>query len=347
MNQGSETRVPKPSPDSVGEPMLEALGISNEAELLYRELLREPGQSLSRLARSLKFTPAKASRLVASLEDKGLVSRVPGRQRDLLAAPPGVAIEALVRGRQQEFERIRVEASSALEEFRRQGSSTDTSAMVELVEGPEAIYQRFLQVERAAREQVVVFDRPPYAKFGVNDPELELLGQGVRFRVLYDRQAIEYPGQLDTVRRFTAAGEEARVIDHLPMKLIIADRRLGIVPLFVNDPAARQLRVHEALLVHSSALLDSLADSFETLWQRGVPIPAPGQIEQATGSYGISAEDEKVLTYLAAGLKDEVIARRLGIAPRTAQRRVARLMDLLGAETRFQAGLQAAKLGWL
>jgi DNA-binding NarL/FixJ family response regulator len=78
-----------------------------------------------------------------------------------------------------------------------------------------------------------------------------------------------------------------------------------------------------------------------------VPIRRTGQIEEAAGGIGLSAEDETILTYLAAGLKDEVIARRLGIAPRTAQRRVARLMDLLGAETRFQAGLHATKMGWL
>ena len=54
-----------------------------------------------------------------------------------------------------------------------------------------------------------------------------------------------------------------------------------------------------------------------------------------------------LLGLLAAGLTDEAIGRQLGWHPRTVQRHVRRLMTELGAQTRFQAGLQAARRGWL
>lgn len=46
---------------------------------------------------------------------------------------------------------------------------------------------------------------------------------------------------------------------------------------------------------------------------------------------------------LAAGMKDEVMARELGVSVRTLSRRIALLMDEMGARTRFQVGMQAAK----
>ncbi len=46
-------------------------------------------------------------------------------------------------------------------------------------------------------------------------------------------------------------------------------------------------------------------------------------------------------------MKDEAIARQLDMGARTLQRRVAHLLGLLGAETRFQAGIQASRLGWI
>jgi hypothetical protein len=42
---------------------------------------------------------------------------------------------------------------------------------------------------------------------------------------------------------------------------------------------------------------------------------------------------------LAERLKDEAIARQLGVSPHTVRRRIAALCTRLGVTTRFQAGL--------
>jgi DNA-binding NarL/FixJ family response regulator len=52
-----------------------------------------------------------------------------------------------------------------------------------------------------------------------------------------------------------------------------------------------------------------------------------------------------VLELLQLGMKDETIARQLGVSLRTVRRRIAALMDDLGVDTRFQAGLEAARRG--
>ncbi|MBO0810414.1 MAG: response regulator transcription factor [Microlunatus sp.] len=53
----------------------------------------------------------------------------------------------------------------------------------------------------------------------------------------------------------------------------------------------------------------------------------------------------QVLDLLGQGVKDESAARALGLGVRTYRRRVADLMDALGAESRFQAGVRARELG--
>ena len=72
----------------------------------------------------------------------------------------------------------------------------------------------------------------------------------------------------------------------------------------------------------------SLRTRTRCLWNRETPLPA-------------------ILTLLAAGASDATIARQSGISQRTVERRVRALMDQLGAGTRFQAGVQAARRGWL
>jgi DNA-binding NarL/FixJ family response regulator len=54
-----------------------------------------------------------------------------------------------------------------------------------------------------------------------------------------------------------------------------------------------------------------------------------------------------LLALLLAGLKDDAIARQLGLSTRTMRRRMKHLLDLLGADNRFQAGVQATRRGWI
>lgn len=63
---------------------------------------------------------------------------------------------------------------------------------------------------------------------------------------------------------------------------------------------------------------------------------------------GRPSEDQlELLGLLAEGLKDEAIARRLGVHVHTARRRITRLLHDLDADTRFQAGARATLRGWL
>ena len=46
-------------------------------------------------------------------------------------------------------------------------------------------------------------------------------------------------------------------------------------------------------------------------------------------------------------MTDDAVARHLSVSLRTVQRQTRTMMDRLGAQTRFQAGIQARNRGWL
>jgi DNA-binding NarL/FixJ family response regulator len=54
-----------------------------------------------------------------------------------------------------------------------------------------------------------------------------------------------------------------------------------------------------------------------------------------------------ILEQLAMGTTDMTASRRLHISPRTYSRRVATLLEILGANTRFQGGIEVVRLGIL
>jgi DNA-binding CsgD family transcriptional regulator len=211
--------------------------------------------------------------------------------------------------------------------------------VVEVVTTREATLRRWEQLQRSARHEVRSFDRPPYVMNADNQVEREMLAAGVAYRAVYDRGGFAVPGRPARIRAMIAAGEQARLSENVPVKLFIADNRLGLIPLEVAGSA------DASLLIHASSMLDTLIALFDLVWERAIPIHADGEVS-APGQ-GPGDDESALLGLLAAGLTDGAIARHLGTHPRTVQRRVRDLLDRLGAGTRFQAGIQAARRGWL
>ncbi len=162
------------------------------------------------------------------------------------------------------------------------------------------------------------------------------MAAGVAYRVLYHRAVYDDADLFAGMTRMIEHGEDARVLADHPVKLLIGDDRTA---LLVPEP--ERLGVEGSLVVHASGLLAALTGLFETLWTLGVPVSS------TTPAGQLSEKDRKIITLMAAGLTDEAIARRLTLSRRTVVRRIAALLDRLGATTRFQAGVQAANRGWL
>ena len=321
---------------------LEHIGVDGEAERVYVRLIDTSGATLDEIARLTPMPRQRASAVCARLEALGLVSRSTGRPTRYVPASPDVAIESLVRRRSEGLERARLSAISLLERYRRgMRSSTRIDEFVEVIAGGDAIAQRFRQLQSAVEREIRVFDKPPYVLAPeANEPsELELLRRGVVARVVYDTSAL-MPDQLRNIQHLMAQGEQARTMSDVPIKLVIADRRVGLVPLRPQDPG-----LEGRLVVHESPLLDALIMLFDTLWERAMPlrgrVAGPSVQPQ---SRTIADEDRTLLMLLTAGLKDEAIAQRLGVTERTVARRMQRLFHTIGAQTRFQAGLKAAEL---
>ncbi|MFC5216347.1 helix-turn-helix transcriptional regulator [Streptomyces coerulescens] len=98
-----------------------------------------------------------------------------------------------------------------------------------------------------------------------------------------------------------------------------------------------------ASLIRAPEFLHTLNSLYETVW--GQAVPAQERIVFASPERAQLAR--QVLGALRAGVTDEVAARELTVSVRTYRRHVAEIMALLGANSRFQAGVRAAELGLL
>ncbi|UPK76191.1 winged helix-turn-helix transcriptional regulator [Nocardioidaceae bacterium SCSIO 66511] len=309
------------------------MGVSSEDESTYRALLRHPQCTVRDLAERIGRSSDLVRRSAGRLEELGLLSRTPDHPARLVPTRPDVAVEVLIAARRADLDRTQAAARELLDEMTVPDEYRPES-LLEVLTGQDAIAARFAQLVQATERELLVLDRPPYASgAGESQPRvLGLLGDGVTVRGIYAPDSLQVPGAVDDAYDAAQAGEQSRVHPAVPMKLAVADRSVALLPLAVDR------MVDSALVVRRSALLDALVQMFFLLWDQGVPV---------TTEPDASDLDRRLLTMLAAGMKDDSIARQLDISSRTVGRRVAELMERIGARTRFEAGVHAQRRGLL
>ncbi|MFL6073295.1 MAG: LuxR C-terminal-related transcriptional regulator [Mycobacteriales bacterium] len=323
--------------------MLGVLGLSAADQELYESVVAA-GQPVT--PADLAGDRARVVAGLARLERLGLVVALPGgpAHRWTAVAPDG-ALEALIAAQRRALRQTRSRQARLAARYRG-AADTDPADLVEVIHGREAAQRASDRLQRRARREIRVFDAPPYVTQPTdrNPTEHDTLRRGIRHRVLYDRRGVAVPGRLEHLAASVAAGEEARITD-VPMKLVLSDEPLALVPLRLNPTD-----LESWLVVHDPVLLEALSALFEMYWERAVPLrvgPGPGGTVQQVAHDEPTPTERDLLSLLVAGLTDEAIADNLGLHPRTVRRRLRALMTRLDAATRFQAGYQAVQRGWL
>ncbi|MFJ5723103.1 LuxR family transcriptional regulator [Streptomyces sp. NPDC093149] len=318
---------------------LRLLGIGQAAVQVYLALLELAPAPLSAIGTVTGLGGAELVTAYDALVDAGLASAAEEGGDVVAPVPPAAGLEILARHRAAEVEESRITVGGAFESFRRQRLAAYNDNLVEVVTG-DAIGHRIRQAWTSAREQIRQFESPPYFPLpGATDDALATLARGVTQRVVYSRESLEHPGHLkEVIEPCIKAGEQARVVPSVPVKLVIIDEAYALVSLSIKEAD-----VHNTMLVvQPCGLLSALVALFEQSWQSALPFHG-----RTTRPGGLPPADRRVLWLLAGGASDDVIAREMGISRRTLYRRLQILMARLGAENRFQLALQAQRSGWL
>ncbi|MFJ3336432.1 helix-turn-helix domain-containing protein [Streptomyces sp. NPDC086766] len=323
--------------------MLAAIGLDETHESAYRALVSMGAAEVPDLARRLMLGEHDTERALRRLERHGLAAQSSARPGRWVAAPPGVALGALLTQQRHELEKAELAAALLAEEYRAGAAEPAVHDLVEVVTGASAVAQRFLQLQLGATEEVcaLVTGNPVVVSGSENEAEKQAAARGVRYRVVVERAVLDRPGGIAELTAALSRDERVRVRDEVPTKLVVADRTLAMVPLTSHaaEPAA--------LVVHASGLLELLYGLFESVWRGALPLSlgASGVTEQ--GPDGPDGTDLEVLSLLLAGLTDASVAKQLDLGLRTVQRRVKRLMELTGVTTRLQLGWHAYERGWV
>ncbi|WP_042420475.1 helix-turn-helix domain-containing protein [Streptacidiphilus anmyonensis] len=325
--------------------MLELLGLDATSERVYREMLVHPKETLPELAARIGLGEPGLKDVLGHLSTLALVrnSATPSGFRAVRAS---VGLDALIAKQQAELaaQQQRLEASRAAAALLAAQCAEldleDGALAAEEVVGISEIRARLAEIGTEAREQVMTFApggaHTPEDLHASRQPNADLFERGVTVRTVYLDSIRNDPPTVDHVHWLCEQGAEVRTVPVLPLRMIIVDGRLAVLPA---NPAAA---ADGALIVRGRGTIAALTALFELVWDTGSTLLDQGKRDE----HGLSTQELGTLRLMRAGLTDEAIANRLGVSPRTTRRTVAKLMEALDAKSRFEAGCNATERGW-
>lgn len=326
--------------------MFKMLGIDPEAVLVYRALLLNPRASLADIAADLSLSEDQLRGAVDTLTAHSLVRK---SQIDAVAIrpiSPDVALGSLLADletglvlRREDLRRLRADVATFAEDYRSTRDAA-TTAHLELLDTRDSVLTRLGEMNLTVRRETVAFvtNRPtPEALEQARPDDTSLLERGITVRNLYLDSVRNSRENMAYLRWFHDQGAQLRTVPTLPVRLIVHDRRMALVAHDPEDPG------QGAVVIRGAGILAALNALFDDCWDSGELLFEDKQRDDEL----LTRAERKLLRLLGSGIKDEAVARHLGVSVRTARRTIADLSERLGAESRFELGAKAAKRGWL
>lgn len=347
-----------------GAAFLAIAGLDDLDEQIYLFVLARGSASPGQVVDRCEVDSADAARRLESLRDLGLISRAGPDDDTYRPVDPRFALSAIASRLGDRVARIRDNIPVLADQFAQSTAGGESATRTIVLTDRSQIASWYVRLQHQATSDFMVLDRPPYVSSPLEPLEAVVIGRGVRWRGLYTPESFSREGAWEETRRLAELGEESRIVPSLPVKLVVADRSIALVSLSLDGVRT------DSLVTESPGLVESLIELFERRWDRGLPLfeqgsPREGALEEvlrerAVDQHGdgpasssreavrsATRDERTLLALIGAGLTDEAIAERLGISVRSLRRRSAKLMSELGAANRFQAGVEAARRGWV
>jgi HTH-type transcriptional regulator, sugar sensing transcriptional regulator len=252
-------------------PALVRLGLTTYEAKAYLGLITRDSATAAQVARLAGVPRQRIYDVLAALVEKGLAAARPGRVVKYAGVAPDRALERLLSDHRRRISALEHEARETIDALapafdagRRQ---TDPLEYIEVLRDRAAINERFAALQAATKRELLIFTKAPYAARPEENVTGLELARAHRARSIYEFSIFEDPSFVEGVQTFIAAGEEARFVDELPLKLVIIDETIVLFGL--QDPVAGREDL-TLMIVEHPALASVLKAAFEAVWDRGL-----------------------------------------------------------------------------
>jgi sugar-specific transcriptional regulator TrmB len=274
------------------------LGLNNYEAKCYMALLERETIPVTEIARLAKVPRVAAYEALESLLSKGFCTARPGKVKQYSAVDPTLLQEKALLELDNDYENRISELESKREEiliqrktargnltelfekitplYNTRDSNDSPLNYIDILKDPFQIHKRVVELINNAEKEILSFSTPPYTvskdllkeqvdslpsslKKGVTVKSINVLPEDVEQRtwLLYH------------MKRMAKAGEQVRVIDSLPMKMVIFDEKHVVFQL--EDPVVAIPSYTTQIIEHTS-LASAMKLLFISIWEQAAEL---------------------------------------------------------------------------
>ena len=250
---------------------LTRLGLTSYEAKAYLALILRDSFTAAQVARQSGVPRQRIYDVLGALVQKGLAVSRPGHVVKYAAAAPDMAVDRLIQSHRHELAEMERDARTMVKSLKPAYDAgqahTDPLEYIEVLRDRRAINERFAELQSGVKREILVFTKPPYATPPQENVEgLEVTSEHAA-RSVYEFSVFDEPAVTEGVRRFIEAGEQARFVPELPLKLVIIDET--IVMFGMEDPVAGSADLTIVVVEHNS-LARVLKTAFDAIWDTGL-----------------------------------------------------------------------------
>jgi HTH-type transcriptional regulator, sugar sensing transcriptional regulator len=262
---------------------------SREAEV-YLALLQKSEFTASEVTKITKVTRSKIYEILQNLIHKGVCNEnYKNGQKIYRAIDPKLAIQNIISSYENEIEQKKKneiekmkQAGSSIEEelislYKNSIDNNDSIDYIEVLTDKIQIKDRYESIEKKTKKELLGFTIPPYIISDNLADNIERQNEIMKKKIIKMKCLYEFsnntPQELEnlikTIELYQNAGEEARIVKKLPMKLVVSDGMTTMLAL--KDRVSLKPSMTTVIIEHPS-FAEALKEVFECYWAKGISI---------------------------------------------------------------------------
>ncbi|MCD6357328.1 MAG: TrmB family transcriptional regulator [Thermoproteales archaeon] len=249
------------------------IGLTKSEAIIYLNLLKKKSFTASEVSRLSGISRSKTYEILNQLVQKGLCVEILGTVKKYAPANPTTAFNGLKQKIQQELENKRIIISNLSETllplYLSEKENIDPLDYIQVLREKSRIAEKVYSLERMAKEEVLSFDKPPYAMPQINEEEFRGLERGIKYKAIYEITEAKTLDSITLMEMYMEAGEEIRVAYELPIKMMIFDERIVVFALrdkIISKPSLT------SMVIEHTDIAKAFKITFYSIWEKSMKL---------------------------------------------------------------------------
>jgi len=259
---------------------LQKIGLSKRESEIYIALLTKKEFTAPEIGKITSVSRNKSYEVLQSLVKKNLCTeKYKNGTKVFIGIKPDIALRNIISVYENELKEKKELTAKFSEELMKLHTANKQSSgsldYIEVFTDIGQVRERWEGIERNTKKELLVFTKPPYSVSLEETLEVakEVKKNKISIKSIYEfttlRSAEEAENLLRMIDVYKKMGEEARIIEELPMKLAISD--LNTTVFVLEDKVSMQGGM-TTMIVEHPAFAIALKKVFDSYWKEALTV---------------------------------------------------------------------------